>query len=130
MEPLSLQADNSNRRMKEDKVQRALQQWIRSGKISFILQIELAIVSIDFMSEKSAQIQSRKVHWSSIVSDTYLTRYSIKVLVSNSIAPPYTAGTNLLGRFLIFFLEWVRLQMENGAVKKYPFLLSSKPLNR
>ena len=74
MKPLSLQADNSNRRMKEDKVQRALQQWIRARKISFILQIELAIVSIDFKSEKSAQIQGRKVHWSSIVSDTYLTR--------------------------------------------------------
>jgi len=74
MEPLSLQADNSNRRMKEDKVQRALQQWIRARKISFILQIELAIVNIDFMSEKSAQIKSRKVHWSSIVPDTYLTR--------------------------------------------------------
>jgi len=58
MKPLSLQADNSNRRMKEDKVQRALQQWIRARKISFILQIELAIVNIDFMSEKSAQIQS------------------------------------------------------------------------
>ena len=64
MKPLSLQADNNNRRMKEDKVQRALQQWIRARKISFILQIELAIVNIDFMFEKSAQIQSRKVHWS------------------------------------------------------------------
>jgi len=74
MKSLSLQADNSNRRMKEDKVQRALQQWIRARKISFILQIELAIVNIDFMSENSAQIKSRKVHWSSIVSDTYLTR--------------------------------------------------------
>jgi hypothetical protein len=60
--------------MKEDKVQRALQQWIWARKISFILQIELAIVNIDFMSEKSAQIKSRKVHWSSIVPDTYLTR--------------------------------------------------------
>ena len=58
MKPLSLQADNRNRRMKEDKVQRALQQWIRARKISFILQIELAIVNIDIMSEKSAQIQS------------------------------------------------------------------------
>jgi hypothetical protein len=58
MKPLSLQADNSNTCMKEDKVQRALQQWIRARKISFILQIELAIVNIDFMSEKSAQIQS------------------------------------------------------------------------
>jgi hypothetical protein len=58
MKPLSLQADNNNRRMKEDKVQRALQQWIRARKISFILQIELAIVNIDFMFEKSAQIQS------------------------------------------------------------------------
>jgi len=74
MKSLSLQADNSNRRMKENKVQRALQQWIRARKISFILQIELAIVNIDFMSEKSAQIKSRKVHWSSIVPDTYLTR--------------------------------------------------------
>jgi hypothetical protein len=73
MRPLSLQADNSNRRMKEDKVQRALQQWIRARKDICILQIELAIVNIDFMSEKSAQIQSGKVHWSSIVSDTYLT---------------------------------------------------------
>jgi hypothetical protein len=73
MKPLSLQADN-NRRMKEDKVQRALQQWIRARKISYILEIELAIVNIDLMSEKSAQIQSRKVHWSSIVSDTYLTK--------------------------------------------------------
>jgi len=74
MKPLSLQADNSNRRMIEDKVQRALLQWIRSRKISFILQIKLAVVSLDFMSEKSAQIQSRKVHWSSIVLDTYLTK--------------------------------------------------------
>jgi hypothetical protein len=74
MKPLSLQADNSNRHMKEDKVQRALQQWIRARKISFILEIELGIVNIDLMSEQSAQIQSRKVHWSSIVSDTYLTK--------------------------------------------------------
>ena len=34
MKPLNLQADNSNRRMKEDKVQRALQQWIPARKIS------------------------------------------------------------------------------------------------
>ena len=64
MKPLSLQADNSNRHMEEDKVQRALQQWIPARKISCILQIELAIVNIDIIFEKSTQIQSRKVHWS------------------------------------------------------------------
>jgi hypothetical protein len=50
--------------MEEDKVQRASQQWIRARKISRILQIELAIVNIDIMFEKSTQIRSRKVHLS------------------------------------------------------------------